>query len=795
MKRLIRSVLILILLGAPVRFLAAAQNWDVITSMHTVRALIRVGGDLWGATNGGLFRFDLETETFQTFTNADGLSSNNIQAMVVDNRGNLILGMGNAYVDIFNLATYEVTRISDFKLDSKIFKVYALYHYLGDTVYVGTDIGVSRLVYFQNLDQYLIKNNYTSLGDFPPETGVSAIEIYDGDLWVGTSAGIARGDLSAPSLESPAYWSNLTTAQGLAADSVSALAVFQDTLYAATPEASSYGLNRLVGDSFETLQVSYSEKINFLKASPDTLYLGRYNGIYRLESDQICRYGPTDASGLCLEFGEDSTLWAGMEFKTKLGGLKHWNDEQWTYYAPEGPQAEVIMGISVEDDGSLWVVGKMNIKSFSNGSLCHFDGDHWVNLSRLNDNYVNNEFVSPDSFFWYEIRAITEDNSGSIWVASEGRGVGWFEFVNDTIRAKDYFSSNTGELTNIVGSSHYCQVKDLLTDNAGNIWICNSRADPAKGESIAIVPSAFIQDTALSPDWYYHTVMNDDETAVIPKAQYYMDRIAQDSFGRKWFGPNNNWGAGIHILDDNGTIEDSTDDDWTTISDLPSDSITAIACDRDGVVWVGTPAGVQFFYPEEDAERLYGIDLYDIPVGSNISTITVDPQNNKWFGTGSGVCVLASDNYTWLDDYTFTSIDGDYPSPLPGDVVQAITFDPGTGDAYLGTDKGLARLSTPYKQTGPTVSYISIVKPNPFVIQEGEEARLYLDAGGLSETAELKIFTVSGLLVRHLNGTEIVSGWNGRNSLGELVGSGVYLLLAYSPDGNTAVGKVAVIHK
>lgn len=785
MRRL-TALFLLLLLVPPSPAFGEVWDWEVFMSVYTVRTLIRVDDDLWGATNGGLFRFHLPTETFETFTNADGLSYNDIRCMTLDGRGNLILGMGNAYVDVFNLVTHQVTSISDFKLNSKIFQIYALYNDQG-TIYVGTDIGVSRLIYYENWQRYLIQGNFSNLGSFEPEIPAKAIQVFDSGLWIGTDDGLARGDLSLPYLESPEGWANFTTADGLSSNEINALTVFRDTLYV----AANSGLNRLADSSFQALQVSNSSGIAFLKVHQDTLYYGRSGGIYRLEGNQGIKYGSTQAKGLTLEFAADGAMWAGMQVESnRLGGLRKLAGDDWLYYAPEGPRFDVIADLVVLDDGSLWVTGAQATGS-GGGGLAHFDGQHWINLTRQNDAYALGDSVSPDSFFWNDIRALALDHSGNLWVGNNGRGVAWFHFEGDTVLANGYYPASSGRLFGIASASgaNFCVVRDLLTDDWGNVWICNSEADPIDGPPIAIVPTDFIQDTAAFPNWVYLTVISNG--APLVNAEFQVDRIAQDSFGRKWFGGNNNKGKDMWVLDDQGTL--SADDDvWTELSGLPSDSITAIVCDHDGIVWVGTPSGVQYFYPVENAEDLEGIDLYYLPVGQSVRAIGVDPQNNKWFGTTSGVSVLSSDNFTWLS--TFTTLAGDYPSPLPGDLVQAIAFNPQAGYVYLGTDKGLARLQTPYKSMGGTVSLVS-VWPNPFVISPSSTARLYFDPSGLDLNAELKIFTASGLLVKHLTLAEINSGWDGRNMNNELVATGVYLLLAYSSDGSAAVSKVAVIHQ
>jgi len=83
------------------------------------------------------------------------------------------------------------------------------------------------------------------------------------------------------------------------------------------------------------------------------------------------------------------------------------------------------------------------------------------------------------------------------------------------------------------------------------------------------------------------------------------------------------------------------------------------------------------------------------------------------------------------------------------------------------------------------------VYPNPFEVPSPRPATI----GGLVEDSYLKIFTVSGALVRELNTPGGGIGtWDGTDDANRPVSSGVYVIVAYSQDG-TEVGsaKVAVI--
>jgi len=787
--------------------LGATSPWELYPAVRTVNDLIYIDGYIWAATNSGLVKYKVDNGSYQFFTTVDGLSSVEVDAMAADDLGNLILGMGNAYIDIFNMSSNQVIRLADLTLNDKIFKIYDMTFHDG-AIYVATDIGVSKLVYYDNLDKYLIEGTYANLGDFTPEIPVTQLLVYEQGLWAGTESGLARGDLTQPVLESPESWANYTTSNGLLDNEVQAMTIHHDSLYVCV----NYGdnaLHRLVdlAEGFEATGVTYARS-NLLYSHSDTLYLGRYNGLYRLNGSTVEGYGDLEANPLSLVFDDDDKPWTGTVYTTKStgcipGGLNYWDGEKWNLNDLNSNFVETVTDILVEDNGAVWVTGRLEVGT-GNGTVSHYDGSNWVAFGRHLDypttiNDTTLAPVSPDSFFWYWTKKITMDQTGSVWVASDGRGTGWFSFDNDTLVANGFYSASNNYLFNIEFGAHYCVVRDLLTDSFGNIWICNSEASEARSgdRPIAVVPSDFIEDPVAYPNWYYLPMKN-ELGMNLPQAEFYVDRIATDSYGYKWFGGNNNTGEdkGIWILDDNQTISNSDDDHWYHVLGLPSDSITAITRDRDGIMWVGTSQGVQYFYPSSDpASYSYnGIDLYNMPIGLYINCIAVDPQNNKWFGTNSGINVLSADNFTWLNSYT--DIEGDYPSPLPGNTIQAIEFNKYTGEAYLGTEKGLAKLSTPFRQMGQKVTDVSIIaNQNPFLVGNGIDERLFFDATGLSETVQMKIFTVAGFLVREMTKEEIIAGWDGRNERGELVGSGIYLLLAYDPDGNADVGKVAVIHK
>ncbi len=69
--------------------------------------------------------------------------------------------------------------------------------------------------------------------------------------------------------------------------------------------------------------------------------------------------------------------------------------------------------------------------------------------------------------------------------------------------------------------------------------------------------------------------------------------------------------------------------------------------------------------------------------------------------------------------------------------------------------------------------------------------------GGLAANSYVKIFSISGRLVRALQAQGgYYAYWDGKDDGGNLVPSGIYVVLAYTSDGSQSVaGKIAVIRR
>src|SRR4029077_126389 len=66
------------------------------------------------------------------------------------------------------------------------------------------------------------------------------------------------------------------------------------------------------------------------------------------------------------------------------------------------------------------------------------------------------------------------------------------------------------------------------------------------------------------------------------------------------------------------------------------------------------------------------------------NTIVVDGANRKWIGTqGGGVFLMSSDGTQQISNFTTSN------SPLISNNIICIAINPGTGEVFFGTDKGI----------------------------------------------------------------------------------------------------------
>ena len=225
-------------------------------------------------------------------------------------------------------------------------------------------------------------------------------------------------------------------------------------------------------------------------------------------------------------------------------------------------------------------------------------------------------------------------------------------------------------------------------------------------------------------------------------------------------------------------------------NNLPSSTVTSIAEDKNGTMWVGTNNGIGLF----DCNEINNCKAFLPQIKNNngfagllfqketVNCIAIDGGNRKWVGTNNGSWLLSSDGTEIIQRFTKNN------SPLPNDTINQIIIEPNTGEVFFNTQNQMVSYRSTATAAASTMKNIQIF-PNPVAPHYNGPIAMR----GLTENALIKITTLSGRLIfqtRSFGGQAI---WEGKTYEGNKVATGIYLVFARDDAGNEkAVGKIVI---
>ncbi|MDL2222215.1 T9SS type A sorting domain-containing protein [Parabacteroides sp. OttesenSCG-928-N08] len=424
-----------------------------------------------------------------------------------------------------------------------------------------------------------------------------------------------------------------------------------------------------------------------------------------------------------------------------------------------------------------WVVGTLMV--YEDNSWYNFDESAIAKLSGVSLNDVVSVAVDPRDETHY---------FASTW------GEGVYEFKeNEFVERYTLTNSSLGS-TN--GKDRSVRVTALKYDRYNNLWMTNSEVDDrcihvytAEGKWISLTGEGYL-------------ALND---------QYMVDYIHIAENNQKWVLIVRGNAKGVFFLDDNGTIEDTSDDKtrhvgtggFTTYINGQATTINAstffsVAEDKNGYMWLGSNMGPiicsnparalshpnevvvanRIVRKDEEGQLGYFLD------GQNIRAIAVDGGNRKWLGTETdGLYVLNEDGSETL--YHFTSDN----SPLPSNYIKSLAINQTTGEVFIGTDKGI--MSYMGGATEGSESYSEVYAyPNPVRPDYDDMVTIT----GLMTDSNVKITDLNGNILYQAKSFGGQMTWNCRKANGERVSTGIYLVMASQPDaGESVVTKIMVV--
>jgi ligand-binding sensor domain-containing protein len=631
----------------------------------------------------------------------------------------------------------------------------------GDTVLLCSNFGLS--VY--RLGRGEFGDTFTSFGGIPANNRVAVYSavISGGRIWAAVSDGITgnyvvRADLSSPNLLDPQQWTLMHV--GPLGSIPRGLTVFNGLVYAATTT----GLYYYDGAAWQGIPSLAGVSIVGLSTSSVSLGLCTTgNLVYTLDAQNTAHvYGsPLPFTPTSLVAGSNGLPSAG----TLSGGIEIYG-ASWISHYPNGPNSNQFNDVTVTSNGTLWGAGGGFYGPGTGFGFYRYNGHDWKSFTPANSRL-------PDD----EVFLVSAGCNGSLWASTYGYGCIEIPAGSDSIDTAHVFGRNAG-MVGLVNNLNFLVTSSVACDSRGNLWM--TVVAPADGNVL----------TVRRPDGTWrHVPVFVDGTKVGTLQDRPVNRcLAVDASDNLWAVVKDPALKGVVALANGGTIDSIAAVHLTSANGLPSDNVSTILVDRDNEIWVGTDRGIAIILDPSNPLRTGGIATYRPANGLTVNAIAVDPLNQKWVATSEGVILYSPDGTQALASYTVESTSG----RLIDNNVKSIAIDPGTGTVYFGTTGGLASLSTP--AVAPKAQFDKLaVYPNPYLVPNGS----LLTVDGLVANSSLKILTIDGRLVREIKTPGGRIGfWDGKDDRGNVVASGVYVLVGFTEDGSqTGTGKVAVIRR
>lgn len=740
---------------------ATAQQlgtWRMYLSYQIATKSVASGSTIYSLMNGNLLSYDTEDGEVRTYDHLDVLSDVNISHIAYSKEaGKLLIVYSNSNVDLLD-KDGNIENLSALKdksiLDKEVSDVYVN----GSMAYLATGFGFVEV----DMKEGVFRNTYRI------NKAAQCITASDDAVYIATSDGVYQCPKSS-NMQLEENWVKRATWL-----TVRNMCCFQGKIMALT-SATLYEM-----DPASTTNTAYkSGSYTFMKVVGNQLIWGGNTEVgFTTDLSKSPSIFPATSKWSDISYA-GGTYWMSEQENGLRGYKINESDIVPTgeVIQPSSPIRDIGYNISWVGDRLLVAGGINTVSGFYNpATAMYYENEEWTNFQ---------EMEIPEKYPKFQLRNTTDlvqdPTDDTHHFASLYRG-GLCEYKNGKfVKLYNHDNSPIRSVMRTLSTYYnYCTCAALSYDEDGNLWMASSLRD-----SVLHI---------LKPDgnWVnpYYEEMNGVSL---------IDKILHHSSGIKLISSRRIDKRGVFCIDTKGT-ERTTDDRIILHQNIVNqdgtpytpDQFFCLCEDLEGMVWVGTSAGLfviedvsevfnqNFQFTQIKINRNDGSGLADYLLNDvSIACISIDAANRKWIGTQTnGAYLISADGQEMI--HHFTTED----SPLLSNNVQTIAVHPGTGEVVFGTDKGICSFigdaTTPEEELEKSNI---VVFPNPITPDYNGPIAIR----GLVNDTEVKIISTGGQLVwngRSAGGTCL---WNGLANNGKRVASGVYHVVANTPEGNKAI--------
>jgi signal transduction histidine kinase/ligand-binding sensor domain-containing protein len=683
-------------------------------------------GRLWVATNAGLARFNRNANTFTRF-----LADKPIADIFEDSQGTLwlwvrALGTASDEVCAFSPTSGSVTSFSPTSSASSGLRSAYIYSFFEDkhnTVWLGTANGLYR--YHRQAAKFVGYGVDASAGALArsPRSHVQSIAEGGGMLWIGTDGGLGRIPSGAQPEQAEIQWQEQqqgqqhgqqqrasptpdviipaggiillqSDAQGrIWGAAMQAGSVANQVRFFIVDAAQQHADKPRTSEALPVVPLGGKSQQHRCAAQRDALWWGVGNGVVRLNTHtgaaELLLSDPTLATrlnapvvGVVIDGTSDKisdktshnadAVWflrASLGVETLTQAVMPFRHIPFTEGASTASSAALlsprVSAIRQTSDGAVWVGYKegAGVSKYepSKGAFVHFKQD------------PNN--ATSISGFGGEtsIRALCEDKSGVLWVASSALdkfNAATNNFTHYPLSATkavavtDVVETRTGELW--VGSKAGLYVMDRAQDRVQAVFKAFTH-NPSNEASVGNNLIHTLYEDRAGKLWIGHEGGLDCYDAATKQFQHFRSQMIsqsssqppsqlasassslaagsvtclyEDSKGRFWVGTR----GGLHQFDRTSGTVTARYTHREGRPGLPDNAIAAILEDGKGNLWISTRRGLVRFTPEAQAFRVFGASD-GVRESEFLDRAAVRLRDGQmWFGSSNGIIAFHPDS-------------------------------------------------------------------------------------------------------------------------------------------------------
>lgn len=453
-----------------------------------------------------------------------------------------------------------------------------------------------------------------------------------------------------------------------------------------------------------------------------------------------------------------------------------------TPFTPNAPTARRILGLTVDKNGTVYPYERRIGTYFSKYQKSGQDSVGTVSMYK--DGVWKEMYRTVPS----RLREIpTLDNwtlLGSWWgISALENGVKKFGYAK-------------GKASSTLAPSPFIDniVTDFDFDQYGNLWVLEITYKGNNDKCLSMLPADKMGKVSITEsDWTKHSLWarQDEQGSLL--------LIGKKTRGGVVASGNYRAPIAVFSLDDpSNQIQMTSLVDQDGKSFLP-EYILCMAEDHNGKVWVTSTDGV--FEITDPVKFLTTKTINRIKVPRNdgtnfadylldgivVSGVAVDSSNRKWLTTvGSGIYLVNEDGSEILEHFDTSN------SEIPTNDFYSVAVDPTSSKVYFGTVEGMVEY---IGNSSPAAGDYSDVYAYPNPVRPDYTG--WITITNLMDNSLVKITDAAGFVLYSTTSEGGMVTWDGCNSAGERVKTGVYYVWAsQNSDGKSSgvVTKILVVN-